>query len=298
MNEEQNLYDKDITFSLERIPGAARCNKVFAESNGRTFGLLTLMNQKCIDIEDEVDTHLKPDQVEGTSINQDLYISQSGIGCDLWVNSCFQVHRQIFQNSIQKLKIHWPSMEVILKLKKWLKKRTPKWMYWPLNPMWPWFYWWNGWMFEIGVNGAVRVLFDDVRLRRAVARDGDSEVELDLFVAEVTSMVAFCQTGELPESVELISQLSIIADRFLMPTLSGLCQQELSRILVRERCPKAAVKAFPFSLTYNSTYLSRKCVQIIKLTAWQFFSKRGTWFTWPKDLEQMSTLYQQRIDLG
>ena len=36
-----NAEDLDIEFRLERIPGAARCNKVYAESDGRTFGMLT-----------------------------------------------------------------------------------------------------------------------------------------------------------------------------------------------------------------------------------------------------------------
>ena len=84
----------------------------------------------------------------------------------------------------------------------------------------------------------------------------DSSVALDLFVAEVEAMVNFCQSGVLPDSIELISQLSIIADRFLMPSLSGLCQQELSRILVHERCPKSAVKVgcpkfFTFKILEN-----------------------------------------------
>ena len=71
------------------------------------------------------------------------------------------------------------------------------------------------------------------------------------------AMVNFCYNNELPKSVELMSQLSIIADRFLIPSLANLCQQKLGIILAAEECPKTALKAFPFALKYNTMYLGR-----------------------------------------
>ena len=67
-------------------------------------------------------------------------------------------------------------------------------------------------------------------------------------------MAEFCTCNELPTSIELISQLAVMADRLLIPALSNLCQQRLGEILANEECPKSALKAFPFALSYGQTY--------------------------------------------
>ena len=297
--EDQNNYEKGfLPFDLERIPGGARCNKVYAEMNGRTFGLLTTMNQN-IDIDDDIDALTKPEVVQGRNLAEDLLtLQKNGVGCDLWINNSFHVHKEVLRGSVDceadSITLDKTFEELTQFVEKVYENVDPHDLQKDLD--------------LVCIDGVVKCSKIILMARSeyfslmlgaqfAWSEKQESTVELDLFAAEVEAMVNFCQKGILPESIELISQLSIIADRFLMPSLGGLCQQELSRILVQERCPKAAVKAFPFSLTYNSSYLARKCVQIISDHLAVLLETGFLDLLDPADLEEMSTLYQARIDL-
>ena len=276
-----------LAFDLERIPGAARCNKVYAEANGRTFGLLTQTTQQVDD--DEVDALTKPELIVATTLAQDLIaLKEQGVGCDHWIDNAFHVHSQI--GAAVKSGTY---DEVEQRIRQAYETVDPTQLDTDLT--------------LVCIDGEIKCSKLILMARSeyfammfgmafAWTETTNNSVELDLFVAEVEAMVTFCSTGKLPNSIELISQLSICADRFLMAGLSGLCQQELARILVHERCPKAAVKAFPFSLTYNSRYLARKCVHIIADHLAVLLETGYLDLLDETDLEQMSTLYQTKID--
>ena len=119
---------------------------------------------------------------------------------------------------------------------------------------------------------------------------------LDLLAEEAHAIINFCCSNELPASVELMSQLAVIADRMLMPSLSNLCQQQLGQLLANEQCPKAAVKAFPFALSYNSLYLARKCTQIIAANMPVLLETSQLDLLIEYDIMAMSSFYQEILD--
>ena len=194
------------------------------------------MNQNIND-DDDIDTLTKPEQVQANSLSDDLWsLQQNGIGCDKWINNSFYVHSQIINADT----LDGDYDEILKQIKLEYENANPKYFEKDLELSCI-----DGKLTCSKLILMARSEYFSMMLgctQFSWSETRDSSVALDLFVAEVEAMVNFCQSGVLPDSIELISQLSIIADRFLMPSLSGLCQQELSRILVHERCPKSAVK--------------------------------------------------------
>ena len=88
INDNQNL-NKTETCDLERIPGACRANRVFAESNGHTFALIQTET-------DEADT--KINEEESKSLYQDLVqLFLDGSGAEHTINFTMPVHGQLFE---------------------------------------------------------------------------------------------------------------------------------------------------------------------------------------------------------
>ena len=84
-----------VPYQLERIPGASRCNKVFAESNGRTFGILTTTQK-----EEDVKFSLlqAENETKPTTLSDDLYyLYEYSIGTDTIING-HHLHSELFEN--------------------------------------------------------------------------------------------------------------------------------------------------------------------------------------------------------
>ena len=89
-----------VPYQLERIPGASRCNKVFAESNGRTFGILTTTQK-----EEDVKFSLlqAENETKPTTLSDDLYyLYEYSIGTDIIING-HHLHSELFENETQDL---------------------------------------------------------------------------------------------------------------------------------------------------------------------------------------------------